>query len=69
MSAARIAGRGEAGYVTLFVLGVSMGVAALIGIVLDGGRAQRAQSDCFRHRGGGLPQRRPGARRRRRGGG
>jgi hypothetical protein len=40
-------GRGEAGYVTLFVLGVSMGVTALIGIVLDGGRAQRAQSDCF----------------------
>ena len=39
--------RGEAGYVTLFVLGVSMGVTALIGIVLDGGRAQRAQSDCF----------------------
>ena len=32
---------------TLFVLGVSMGVTALVGIVLDGGRAQRAQSDCF----------------------
>jgi len=37
----------DAGYVTLFVLGVSMGMAALIGLVLDGGRAQRAQSDCF----------------------
>jgi hypothetical protein len=39
--------RGDPGYVTLFVLGVSMGVTALIGLVLDGGRAQRAQSDCF----------------------
>jgi len=37
----------DAGYVTLFVLGVSMGMAAVIGLVLDGGRAQRAQSDCF----------------------
>jgi hypothetical protein len=37
----------EAGYVTLFVLGVSMGMTAVIGLVLDGGRAQRAQSDCF----------------------
>jgi hypothetical protein len=37
----------DAGYVTLFVLGVSMGMTAVIGLVLDGGRAQRAQSDCF----------------------
>jgi hypothetical protein len=39
--------RRDAGYVTLFVLGVSMGMTAVIGLVLDGGRAQRAQSDCF----------------------
>jgi Putative Flp pilus-assembly TadE/G-like len=37
----------DTGYVTLFVLGVSMGMTAVIGLVLDGGRAQRAQSDCF----------------------
>ncbi|HEY7068719.1 MAG TPA: pilus assembly protein TadG-related protein [Acidimicrobiales bacterium] len=39
--------RRDAGYVTLFVLGVSMGMTSVIGLVLDGGRAQRAQSDCF----------------------
>lgn len=39
--------RGDAGYVTIFVLGTAMGVTALVGLVLDGGRAQRAQSDCY----------------------
>lgn len=38
---------GEGGYVTLFVLGVSLGLVAVIGLVHDGGRAQRAQSDAF----------------------
>jgi Flp pilus assembly protein TadG len=37
----------DGGYVTLFVLGVSMGLVAVIGLVHDGGRAQRAQSDAF----------------------
>jgi hypothetical protein len=39
--------RGEGGYVTLFVLGVSLGLVAVIGLVHDGSRAQRAQSDAF----------------------
>jgi Flp pilus assembly protein TadG len=40
-------GRGDGGYVTLFALGVSLGLVAVIGLVHDGGRAQRAQSDAF----------------------
>jgi Flp pilus assembly protein TadG len=37
----------DSGYVTLFALGVSLGLVAIIGLVHDGGRAQRAQSDAF----------------------
>lgn len=37
----------DGGYVTLFALGVSLGLVAVIGLVHDGGRAQRAQSDAF----------------------
>jgi Flp pilus assembly protein TadG len=33
--------------VTLFALGVSLGLVAVIGLVHDGARAQRAQSDAF----------------------
>jgi Flp pilus assembly protein TadG len=40
-------GRGEDGYVTLFALGVSVGLVAVIGLVHDGGRALRAQSDAY----------------------
>jgi Flp pilus assembly protein TadG len=40
-------GRGDGGYVTLFVLGVLLGLVSVIGLVHDGGRAQRAQSDAF----------------------
>ena len=40
-------GRDDRGYVTLFVLGVSLGLVAVIGLVHDGSRAQRAQSDAF----------------------
>jgi hypothetical protein len=40
-------GRSDGGYVTLFALGVSLGLVAVIGLVHDGGRAQRAQSDAF----------------------
>ena len=43
----RTAGRREGGYVTLFTLGVSMALVSVVGLVLDGGRAQRAQSDAF----------------------
>lgn len=39
--------RRDRGYVTLFTLGVSMAMVSLVGLVLDGGRAQRAQSDLF----------------------
>jgi Flp pilus assembly protein TadG len=39
--------RDDHGYVTLFALGVSLGLVAVIGLVHDGGRAQRAQSDAF----------------------
>jgi hypothetical protein len=39
--------RDDRGYVTLFALGVSLGLVAVIGLVHDGGRAQRAQSDAF----------------------
>lgn len=37
----------DRGYVTLFALGVSLGLVAVIGLVHDGARAQRAQSDAF----------------------
>lgn len=37
----------DAGYVTVFTLGVSMALVSVVGLVLDGGRAQRAQSDAF----------------------
>lgn len=40
-------GRGEDGYVTLFALGVSVGLVGVIGLVHDGGRALRAQSDAY----------------------
>jgi Flp pilus assembly protein TadG len=39
--------RGDRGYVTLFTAGVALGVVSVIGLVLDGGRALRAQSDSF----------------------
>lgn len=39
--------RPDAGYVTVFTLGVSMALVSVVGLVLDGGRAQRAQSDSF----------------------
>jgi Flp pilus assembly protein TadG len=38
---------GDRGYVTLFTAGVALGVVSVIGLVLDGGRALRAQSDSF----------------------
>jgi len=34
-------------YVTLFTAGVALGVISVVGLVLDGGRALRAQSDAF----------------------
>jgi Flp pilus assembly protein TadG len=37
----------DTGYVTLFTLGVALGMVSVVGLVLDGGRAQRAQSDSF----------------------
>lgn len=40
-------GTRDAGYVTLFTLGVSLALVSVVGLVLDGGRAQRAQSDAF----------------------
>jgi Flp pilus assembly protein TadG len=39
--------RSDRGYVTLFVAGASLGVVSVVGLVLDGGRALRAQSDSF----------------------
>jgi Flp pilus assembly protein TadG len=39
--------RRDRGYVTLFTLGVSLAAVSVVGLVLDGGRAQRAQSDAF----------------------
>jgi Flp pilus assembly protein TadG len=39
--------RVDAGYVTLFTAGVALGVVSVVGMVLDGGRALRAQSDSF----------------------
>jgi Flp pilus assembly protein TadG len=39
--------RGDRGYVTLFTAGVALGVVSVVGLVLDGGRALRAQSDSF----------------------
>ena len=39
--------RRDAGYVTVFTLGVSMALVSVVGLVLDGGRAQRAQGDAF----------------------
>lgn len=43
----RASGGRDGGYVTLFALGVSLGLVAVIGLVHDGARAQRAQSDAF----------------------
>jgi Flp pilus assembly protein TadG len=43
----RASGCRDGGYVTLFALGVSLGLVAVIGLVHDGARAQRAQSDAF----------------------
>lgn len=40
-------GARDAGYVTVFTLGVAMALVSIVGLVLDGGRAQRAQSDAF----------------------
>ena len=37
----------DRGYVTLFTAGVALGVISVVGLVLDGGRALRAQSDAF----------------------
>ncbi|HEX6421131.1 MAG TPA: pilus assembly protein TadG-related protein [Acidimicrobiales bacterium] len=37
----------DGGYVTVFTLGVAMALVSVVGLVLDGGRAQRAQSDAF----------------------
>ncbi|HET6953503.1 MAG TPA: pilus assembly protein TadG-related protein [Acidimicrobiales bacterium] len=37
----------DPGYVTLFTAGVALGVVSVVGLVLDGGRALRAQSDSF----------------------
>jgi len=37
----------DRGYVTLFTCGVALGVISVVGLVLDGGRALRAQSDAF----------------------
>ena len=42
-----VPGGRDGGYVTLFALGVSLGLVAVIGLVHDGARAQRAQSDAF----------------------
>ena len=39
--------RPDRGYVTLFTAGVALGVVSVVGLVLDGGRALRAQSDSF----------------------
>lgn len=39
--------RPDCGYVTLFTAGVALGVVSVVGLVLDGGRALRAQSDSF----------------------
>jgi len=39
--------RGDGGYVTLFALGVSVGLVGVIGLVHDAGRALRAQSDAY----------------------
>jgi Flp pilus assembly protein TadG len=39
--------RGDGGYVTLFALGISVGLVAVIGLVHDAGRALRAQSDAY----------------------
>lgn len=39
--------RDDRGYVTLFALGVSAGLLAMVGLVHDGSRALRAQSDAF----------------------
>src|SRR5262245_1251522 len=39
--------RDDRAYVTLFVLGVSLGLVSVVVLGHDGGRAQRAQSDAF----------------------
>lgn len=43
----RHARRRDGGYVTLFALGVLLGLVGVLGLVHDGARAQRAQSDAF----------------------
>lgn len=43
----RGARRRDCGYVTLFTAGVALGVVSVVGLVLDGGRALRAESDSF----------------------